>query len=58
MDKHPDKKQLPTQDRKCNVVVYGIDECPQNTSKDIDAVIKLFGSIEVTVEPSLILDCY
>ena len=64
LDKHPDKKQPPIQDRKCNVVVYGIDECPQNTSrnarlqKDTDAVTKLFGSIEVTVEPSLILDCY
>ena len=45
-------------------MVYGIDECPQNTcrnarlQKDTDAVTKLFGSIEVTIEPSLILDCY
>ena len=54
----------PTQDRKCNVVVYGVDECPQNTprnvrlQKDTDAVTKVFGSIEIAVEPSLILDCY
>ena len=32
LDKHPDKKQLLTQDCKCNVVVCGIDECLQNTS--------------------------
>ena len=64
LNKHPDKNKLPTQDRKCNVVVYGIDECPQNTprnirlQKDTDAVTKIFGNIEVIVEPSLILDCY
>ena len=39
-------------------------ECPQNTprntclQKDTDAVTKVFGSIEITVEPNLILDCY
>ena len=46
------------------VVVYGVDKCPQNTShnvrlqRDTDAVTKIFGNIEVTTEPSLILDCY
>ena len=45
-------------------MVYSVDECPQNTSrnvhlqKDTDAVTKVFGSIQVTVKPSLILDCY
>ena len=46
------------------MVIYGVDECPQNTScnvhlqKDTDALTKLFASIEVTVEPRLILNCY
>ena len=43
-------------------MVYGVDKCPQNTScsfrlqRDTDAVTKVFGNI--TVEPSVILDCY
>jgi len=42
----------------------GIDENPPNTPRskhlqnDTDAVAKVFGSMEVTVEPSLILNCY
>ena len=56
LDTHPNKTKSSSPDRKCNVVVYGIDENPQNTPRnkrlqnDTDAVAKVFGSIEVTVE--------
>ena len=64
LDRHPVKNKTLTQDPKCNVVVCGVDECPQITSRnvslqrDTDAVTKLFLNIEVTIEPSLILNCY
>ena len=64
LDTHPAKTKSPSPDRKCNVVVYGIDESPQNTPRnsrlqnDTHAVVKIFTKIEVTIEPSLILDCY
>jgi len=66
LDTHPDKTKTPSQfsDRKYNIVVYGIDESPPNISRnqrlqhDTNVVGKVFESIKVIVEPSLILDCY
>jgi len=64
LDTHLVKTESPSLDHKCNVVVYGIDKNPQNTpcnsrlQNGTDAVVKIFRSIEVTIKPSLILDCY
>jgi len=51
-------------DRKPNVAVYGVEESPPNTpcgaclQKDTVAVSKIFGSLNIEIEPSQILDCY
>jgi len=66
LDIHPAKTKTPSLslDCKCNFVVYGIDKSPPNTPRnqrlqhDTNAVAKVFGNTEVTIEPSLILDCY
>jgi len=64
IEKQPGKPFLQTDDRKCNVVVYGVEECPQNTPRsarlvrDTNEVSKIFGFIDVNIERSLILDCF
>jgi len=51
-------------DRRFNVVVYGIDECPTNTirlaclKKDFDSVSSVFSGLGVTPDPGTIVDCY
>jgi len=64
IDRHPGKSFIQNDDRKCNVVVYGVEECPPNTPRsarlvrDTNEVSKVFSSIEVNIEGSLILDCF
>ena len=49
-------------DKKFNVVMYGINECPQNTSKvirqqsDLDNIMKVFAMANVEIESSSIKD--
>ena len=44
--------------------MFGVEECPQNTPRsthlvrDTNEVSKIFGSIDVSIERSLILDCF
>jgi len=44
--------------------VYGVEECPQNTPRsaclvrDTNEVSKIFGSIDINIERSRILDCF
>jgi len=51
-------------DRKSNVVVYGVEESPPNTprgtrlQKDTVTVSKIFGSMNIDIESTQILDCY
>ena len=51
-------------DRRFNVVVYGIEECPTNTirparlQKDFDSVSSIFSGLGVTPDPGTIVDCY
>ena len=55
---------MTSNDRKSNIVVFGVEECPQNTLRsarivrDTKEVSKIFGSIDVHVEPNQILDCF
>ena len=62
--KHPSKSAVTSNDRKSNIVVFGVEECPQNTLRsarivrDTKEVSKIFGSIDVHVEPNQILDCF
>ena len=64
INQHPGQFPSQTNDRKCNVVVFGVKECPQNTPRstrlvrDTNEVSEIFGSIDVNIERSLILDCF
>jgi len=59
--RHPTKSAVSPNDRKCNIVVFGVEECPQNTVRsahivrDTKEVSKIFASINVHIE---ILDCF
>ena len=62
--KFPSKSVATSNDRKSNVVVFGVEECPQNTLRsvrilrDSKEVSKIFSSIDVHIEPNQILDCF
>jgi len=63
--KYPSRSTAATSgDRKSNVVVFGIEECPQNTLRsaqiirDTKEVSKVFSNIDVHIEPSQVLDCF
>ena len=62
--KYPSRSTGTSGDRKSNVVVFGIEECPQNTMRsariirDTKEVSKVFNNIDVHIEPSQILDCF
>ena len=64
IEKQPGKPLHQTDDCKCNAVAYGVEKCPQNTPRsacfvrDTNEVSKIFGSIDVNIERSLILDCF
>ena len=51
-------------DRKFNVIVYGIDECPENTPKhartesDLKNVVSVLSKVDNSVEPQSIKDIY
>ena len=51
-------------DRKFNIILYGVDECPQGTSRadrfesDLDQAVSVLSTIESTVQPQSIKDCY
>ena len=51
-------------DRRFNVVVYGIDECLTNTirparlKKDFETVFSIFSGLGVTPDPGTIVDCH
>ena len=51
-------------DRRFNVVVYGIDECLTNTirparlKKDFESVSSIFSGLGVTPDPGTIVDCH
>jgi len=64
IEKHPSKASVTPGDRKCNIVVFGVEESPQNTLRsarivrDTKEVSKIFGNLDVHIEPSQILDCF
>ena len=54
----------PVSNHKSNVVVYGVDENPPKTprnvrfQKDIETMLQIINSINVRVDPTHILDCF
>ena len=64
METYPDAIKSQNVNRKSNVVVYGMEECPPNTSrsahlqKDTNVVATVFGGIDVIIESTQIVDCY
>ena len=62
--KYPSKSTGTSEDRKSNIVVFGVEECPQNTPRntriirDTKEVSKVLSSIDVHIEPGQILDCF
>ncbi len=57
-------KQDHNPDRKYNVVLYGIEECPQGTSKharlqsDLKHVVSVMSKVDNTISSESIKDCY
>ena len=55
---------LSSPDKKYNVVVYGVEECPPGMSKtarfesDLSNVVKVLSSINSSIEPTSVKDCY
>jgi len=55
--KYPSKSVAASSDHKSNVVVFGVEECPQSTQRsarivrDTKEVSKIFSSIDVHIEP-------
>jgi len=49
-------KSSSTPDRKYNVIVYGVEECPPNTFSPV-RLQKDFGSVSKIIDPSTIMDC-
>ena len=64
LETYPDAIKSQNTNRKSNVVVYGVEECPPNTprsarlQKDTNVVAGVFGGIDVVIEPTRIVDCY
>ena len=56
--------QVPNPDRKYNVVVYGVEECPQGTPKharlqsDLKHVVSVMSKVDNTICLESIKDCY
>ena len=55
---------LSSPDKKYNVVVYGVEECPPGMSKtarfesDLSNVVKVLSSINSSIEPTSVKDCH
>ena len=55
---------LPNPDKKFNVVLYGVEECPSGMSisarfeSDLSSAVKVFSSIHNSIEPQSIKDCF
>ena len=51
-------------DRKFNIVLYGVDECPQGTTRagrfesDLSQAVSVLSTIDSTIQPQSIRDCY
>ena len=51
-------------DKKPNVVLYGVEECPPRTSKadrfesDLASVVSVLSTIDSNIQPQSIKDCY
>ena len=55
---------LVSSERKFNIVLYGVDECPSGLSKssrfesDLSNAVKVLSSINKAIEPNSVKDCY
>ena len=64
LGKYPASSAQPVSNHKSNVVVYGVDENPQKSprnvrlQKDMETMLQIFNSINVRVDPAHILDCF
>ena len=51
-------------DRKCNIILYGLQECPKGTirsvrtKQEVEKVMEIFASIDKDVGPQSIRDCF
>ena len=64
LGKHLASSAQPVSNRKSNVVVYGVEENPPKTprnvwlQKDMETISQIFKSINVRIDPTHILDCF
>ena len=64
LGKHPASSAQPVSNRQSNVVVYGVEENPPKTprnlrlQKDMESISQIFKSINVHIDPTHILDCF
>ena len=64
LGKHPASSAKFVSNHKSNVVVYGVEENPPETPrnvwllKDMETISQVFKSITVRVDPTHILDCF
>ena len=63
-DNKPSQTSTQYEDKKYNIVMYGIKECPPKTSKtdrlenDLQSIINEFVKVELSIQASSIKDCF
>ena len=63
-DSNPVLKQEPNSDKKFNIVIYGIDECPKGMTRserldsDLSKVVSVMSGINSSVQSQAIKDCF